>query len=181
MRSLRSILFEGFVWITIACAAFVLTFKFDEPLMQYRYGATGWPRTLILAMAFFAIIQTLWSIFLSRKRGGPSASGPRVPAAASQESATGLLVRLKHVGTFALPLLYLLLLPRVGFYVSTPLLIAGYMALLGERRWIHLVGTTLLIYALSLIIFTKLLYVPLPVGNWPVFEDINAFFVSIIK
>jgi hypothetical protein len=72
-------------------------------------------------------------------------------------------------------------MPRAGFYIVTPLFIGGYMALLGERRWVHLVGTTILIYVLSLIVFTRLLYVPLPVGTWPGFYDINSFFVALIK
>jgi hypothetical protein len=55
------------------------------------------------------------------------------------------------------------------------------MYLLGERRAIHLVGTTLLIYFLCILIFTVLLYVPLPVGNWPGFYEINNAFLSLIK
>jgi hypothetical protein len=69
----------------------------------------------------------------------------------------------------------------MGFYIITPLLIAGYMMLLGERRLVHLLGTTLFIYALTIGIFLKLLFVPLPVGNWPGFYNINSLFVSLIK
>jgi hypothetical protein len=169
------------MWITIACVAFALTYQFDEPLAQYRYGASGWPRTLIISIVIFAVINAAWSVFLSRGPGAVDAGEAQVSDSPPVRAAAGISIYLKRLGTFAVPLLYLFLMPRAGFYIMTPLFIAGYMALLGERRWVHLVGTTLLIYALSLIVFVKLLYVPLPVGNWPGFYDINSFFVALIK
>ena len=181
MRRSSSEIFEGLVWITIACVAFVLTFKFNDPLAHYRYGASGWPRTLILGIVIFAVINAFWSIFLSRRQGAVVAGEAPSSDTSHSHSTTGASVHLKRLGSFAIPLVYLFLMPRAGFYILTPLFIAGYMALLGERRWLHLVGTTLLIYALSLVVFVKLLYVPLPVGNWPGFYDVNSFFVALIK
>ncbi|MGD8984425.1 MAG: tripartite tricarboxylate transporter TctB family protein [Desulfobacteraceae bacterium] len=181
MRKSTSVTVEGLIWITIACVAFVLTYQFNEPLPQYRYGASGWPRTLLLAIAVFAVIQVVWSVFLSRRKGVIAESEGHVSESLSTDSSASATTYLKRVGAFVIPLLYLFLMPRAGFYIVTPLFIPGYMALLGERRWVHLVGTTLLIYVLSLVVFTKLLYVPLPVGNWPGFYDINSFFVALIK
>ena len=181
MRKSRSAIFEGLIWITIACVAFVLTYQFNESLPQYRYGASGWPRTLILAIGVFALIHVLWSIFLSRGKGFLDRGEAQISDSPPARSTIGISVHLKRIGAFIIPLLYLFLMPRAGFYIMTPLFLAGYMALLGERRWGHLVGTTILIYILSLVVFTKLLYVPLPVGNWPGFYDINSFFVALIK
>jgi hypothetical protein len=181
MHKFGSTIFEGLIWITIACVAFALTYQFDEPLMQYRYGASGWPRTLILAIVLFAVVQALWSVFVSRGKGVVDTGEAQVSDTLPTGSAAGASTYLKRIGAFVIPLFYLFLMPRAGFYIVTPLFIAGYMALLGERRWVHLVGTTLLIYVLSLIVFTKLLYVPLPVGNWPGFYDINSLFVALIK
>ena len=181
MRKSRSAIFEGLIWITIACVAFLLTFQFNDPLAHYRYGASGWPRTLILGIVIFAVINAVWRGLLSRRSrllGTREALSSDTPPSRPTIAAS---VHVKRLGSFAIPLLYLFLMPRAGFYLLTPLFIAGYMVLLGERRWIHLVGTTLLIYALSLIVFVKLLYVPLPVGNWPGFYDINSFFVALIK
>jgi len=181
MRRSSSEIFEGLVWITIACVAFVLTYKFNDPLAHYRYGASGWPRTLILGIVIFAVINALWSIFLSGRQGASDPGEVPLSDTSHSRSAIGAWVYVKRLGSFAVPLLYLFLMPRAGFYILTPLFIAGYMVLLGERRLVHLVGTTLLIYALSLLVFVKLLYVPLPVGNWPGFYDINSFFVALIK
>ena len=181
MAKFGSSIFEGLIWITIAGVAFALTYQFNEPLAQYRYGASGWPRTLILAIALFALIQACWSIFISRGKGAVETAEAQVSESTPTRSAAGFLTYLKRIGAFVVPLLFLFLMPRTGFYIVAPFFIAGYMLLLGERRLVHLVGTTLLIYVLSLVIFTKLLYVPLPVGTWPGFYEINSFFVALIK
>ncbi len=181
MRKSSSEIFEGLVWITIACVAFVLTYEFNEPLAHYRYGASGWPRTLILGIVIFAVINALWSFFLARRQGAADAGEAPLSDKPLSRSTTGASVHLKRLGSFVVPLLYLFLMPRAGFYIVTPLFIAGYMFLLGERRLVNLVGATLFIYFLCLVIFTKLLYVPLPVGTLPGFYDVNSFFVALIK
>ena len=181
MHKFRSAIFEGLIWTIIACVAFALTCQFDEPLLQYRYGACGWPRALIIAIFLFAVLQTTLAILRSRRKEITRESEAQITELPSEETPTGDSAPLKRLWSFGVPLLYLFLMPRMGFYIVTPLFIAGYMMLLGERRLIHLVGTTLLIFVLSLIIFTILLFVPLPVGTWPGFYDINSLFVSIIK
>jgi hypothetical protein len=181
MRNSRSAIFEGLIWILIACVAYLLTYQFNEPLPQYRYGASGWPRTLIIGIAVFAVISVLWGVFLPGKKGPAGGGKAEISDAPRTRTTTRASAKVKHLGAFVMPLLYLFLIPRAGFFIVTPLFLAGYMALLGERRWVHLVGTTLLIYILSLIVFTELLYVPLPVGNWPGFYDVNSFFLALIK
>lgn len=180
MGKLRSTIFEASIWAVITGVAFGLTYQFNEPLQQYRYGAAGWPRVVILGIALFALIQAIWNLTRSGRKGRIMGEVEEQISDLPSE-AKGIIVRLKHFATFAVPLLYLFLMPRMGFYTLTPLFIGGYMMLLGERRSIHLVGTTLFIYALTIVIFLKLLFVPLPVGNWPGFYDINSLFVSFIK
>jgi hypothetical protein len=72
-------------------------------------------------------------------------------------------------------------MPRTGFYVTTPLFLIAYLYLLGERRWRYLVGVALFIYGLMVLIFTTVFYVALPVGNWPVFYDINNWLVQAYR
>ena len=178
---MRANIIEGLIWITIACVGFALTYQFDKPLLQYRYGATGWPRALMVAITLFVIIQTIWGIFVAHGKRATDQGVEQVSESPSEGPAAGASTTLRRLGSFGIPLIYLLLMPRTGFFILTPFFLAGYMMLLGERRFVHLVGTTLLIFVLCLIIFTKLLYVPLPVGNWPGFYEINSYFVSFIK
>jgi len=180
MMKFRPALVELGIWVAITATAFGLTFQFNEPLQQYRYGAAGWPRVIIYGIAFFALIQMSWRLFHTaeggRIMGQVEDEAPDLPSAA-----TGTVVWLKRLATFFIPLLYLYLMPRMGFYILTPFFIGGYMRLLGETRLRYLVGTTALIYVLTILIFLELLFVPLPVGNWPGFYDVNSLFVSLIK
>lgn len=181
MSKFRAAIFEISIWAVIAGVAFALTYQFDEPLQQYRYGAAGWPRVIIFGIALFALIQTIWKFTNPERKGRIMGMVEEQISAAPPLEDRSAMVHLKHFATFAAPLLYIYLMPRIGFYILTPFFIAGYMNLLGERKFVHLVGTTLFIYALTILIFLKLLFVPLPIGNWPGFYDISSLFVSIIK
>jgi hypothetical protein len=73
------------------------------------------------------------------------------------------------------------LLPNIGFFVLTPFLISAYMFTFGQRRPIHLIGTSGLIYACLVIFFSRLLFVALPTGNWPAFYDASNFILSLVR
>jgi hypothetical protein len=167
-------LLEAAVWLALAGAGYALTFAFDEPIALYRFGATGWPRAILLLMVVVALAQ----LVTRSGRLGPGAT--RAPGPAPAPGEPGRRAHLQRVATFALPLLYLLLLPRAGYYATTPFFLSGYMLLLGERRVRHLVGTSLLIYGLVLLAFTRLFHVPLPVGVWPGFYEFSHRFLSLI-
>jgi hypothetical protein len=172
----RGLWIELGVWLTLAAGAFYLSFSFDQRLDVYRFGAAAWPRALIAALAIGALVQFALTWYARRLMGFTVAQGYW---ARLKES--GLAFSLKIGGTFATPLLYVYLLPRTGFYVTTPFFLAGYMYLMGERRALHLLGSTLVIYGLSLLIFTTLLFVALPVGNWPGFYDFSNWLLIRIR
>jgi hypothetical protein len=87
----------------------------------------------------------------------------------------------RALGVFLIPLIYLLALPRIGFYIATPLFLAGFIYYLGERRWGLILGVTFFIYGLVNLVFTKLFYVALPTGTWPGFYDFSNWFVTVIR
>jgi hypothetical protein len=84
-------------------------------------------------------------------------------------------------GIFLLPLVYLVLLPRTGFFVTTPVFVAAFLWVLQVRRVRLLVSVTAIAYGLVLLIFVRLFYVALPVGNWPVFYDVNNWIVVAVR
>lgn len=59
---------------------------------------------------------------------------------------------------------YVGLLPVLGHVVATPLAIAGFMVLLGERRWFRIVLTALLTTGVLAVFFRALLNTILPTG-----------------
>lgn len=175
-RANQDLLVEFGLWLTLAVGAFFLTFDFDQPLDVYRFGAASWPRVLILALAVGALVQFALTWYARRLIGVSETQSYW-----SQLKESGFVFVVKLTATFAIPLLYVYLLPRTGFYVTTPFFLAGYMYVMGERRPIHLVGSTLVIYGLSLLIFTRLLFVALPVGNWPGFYDVSNWLLVLIR
>ena len=181
-KYMKMTLLEAFLWLSFCVLAYAGTYRFDDSFSDFRYGAAGWPRGVIILIAVFTLTLLVTSLVSYRRNGEPTAPGPVSPAlpeeAPAQET-IGSISRL--LGSFLMPLVYIFLLSRTGFYLTTPVFIAGYMYLLGERRLVHLVGTTLLIFVLCILIFTVLLYVPLPVGNWSGFYEINNAFLSLIK
>ena len=45
------------IWLSLALAAFALTFEFSREIGTYAWGAASWPRAVILLMAIGAVIQ----------------------------------------------------------------------------------------------------------------------------
>ena len=181
-KRLKGMVLEASLWFGFCALAYISSYRFDEPFSDYRYGAAGWPRAVIIVLVACAIMLLVTSVLTcGRRRGQADFEQEEVPAECEAIQPRTPAEIIKLIGAFFVPLAYLFLMPRMGFYLTTPFLITGYMYLLGERRLIHLLGTGLLIYALCILIFTVLLYVPLPVGNWSGFYEVNNAFLSLIK
>ncbi len=158
-------LFELAFWLALAALAFVLSFTFSDEQGTYAWGAASWPRAVILLMAVVAVVNAL------RKRAEP------VDDDDAEEGAAVL----PSLGLFLIPLVYAALLPRTGFYLTTPFFLVAYLLYVGERRWAVLLGTAALITILANLVFTKLFFVALPVGNWPGFYDVNNWLLTAIR
>jgi hypothetical protein len=88
----------------------------------------------------------------------------------------------QELSSYALgPLIYAWLLPRAGYYIATPVFIATYMSILGVSRWRTIALTTIAAYAALLLVFTRLLYIPLPTGNWPGFYDFSNWLLVLLR
>ena len=94
---------------------------------------------------------------------------------------SGADARIRILATFTLPLLYLFLLPRTGYFATTPLFLVAYMLAFREHSLKYMLATTALLYVGSLAIFSKLLFVPLPTGNWPGFYDFSNWLLEILN
>lgn len=164
MQRLAPILELGF-WLTLALVAFALSFQFSDEVGTYQWGAASWPRAVILLMVIAALVNT-W-------RARPA-------AVTFEESDEGGSV-LAYLGLFLIPLVYAWLLPRTGFYLTTPAFLIAYLLYVGERRIAVIGATTAVIYIVINLIFTKLFYVALPVGNWPGFYDVNNWLLTVIR
>jgi len=96
------------------------------------------------------------------------------PVSAPVESHPWLLL----VGMGA-TILYVLAVPRLGFFLATTTYLAAFMVIGGYRRWgviaaVSLIGTLLLLF-----IFMKLVYVSLPIGQEP-FLQVTLFLMQVM-
>lgn len=158
-------------WAGLAVTGFLLTFGFEGTIANYRYGPGLWPRALFVLMLLAAVVQLAVSLKSRRPKT------VRVPDEALDAVAiAGLPVRI-----VAAPVVYMIVLPWIGFFAATPLFLAAVMLAMGERRPGRIALVTALIFALVVLVFVKLLYVPLPIGNWPGFYDFGNWFVSAVR
>lgn len=155
-------------WLALALGAFVLSFTFSSETGTYQWGAASWPRAVILLMVIAALVNT-WRAWRAR------------PAAVTCDETDEDGSVLPFVGLFLIPLVYAWLLPRTGFYLTTPVFLIAYLLYVGERRAGVILATAALITVIANLIFTKFFFVALPVGNWPGFYDVNTWLLTVIR
>ena len=68
-------------------------------------------------------------------------------------------------------IVHIALILYLGYYISTALFLVITMFVLGERRWVVLLGVSLVWLIFAYLTFSRLLFVPLPPGRW--FETIT--------
>jgi hypothetical protein len=213
-------LVEAGLWLTLCLFLYIYSFEFDKDIEIYKFGATAWPRTIILLMALAAIGQLIHHYVKGDEASSQMISAAvddgaeeaaheahheslnwylstfallaipfiymRVPdwiAAMFSAGDSGLhLARIVCAAILVaiviyfirhhrvrvalmLPLFFAALLEDFGFYTLAPFFIIGVMYVFGERRAKPMALVMALIYGLLLMLFVKILFVGLPVGN----------------
>ena len=168
---------ETVVWSLIAIIFFGYTFEFNQPIEIYKFGATGWPRVIILLL----ILVTAGNLYHHFKYGSAIQKG-RVGIAETDESPTDYsnpATLAKIIAILFTPFLFAYLLKPVGMYSAAPFFIAAVIWLFGERRWKWIISITILIYAILLGLFVVTLNAPLPQGNGSPFYDFSGFILKM--
>ncbi len=166
---------EIVIWIAVAGVAYAYSFEFDRDIEMYRFGASGWPRLVILLIFVAAIGQFLQD--LRQAQIAPLYD----PGYFSKFSEHGPRFVIRMGLTLVLPLIYAALLQGMGYYFLTPLFLIGYLYLTGEHRLKMLFLVPLVIYGVVTLIFTRILYVGLPTGYWPGFYDFGNWVVVLLR
>jgi hypothetical protein len=172
----KSDLIEVAFWLLIAAIFFSVSFNFNQPIEIYKFGATGWPRVILILLGLAA----LGNLYHSLKNGSKIQIG-RVGAneAPDQVHYSSAVDYLKTAWILLIPLLYAISLKPVGFYFGTPFFISLVMLAWGERRVKFILFNTLFIYSLLIILFMLILNAPLPQGNVSPFYDFSAFMLKM--
>lgn len=170
---------EAVFWLGFAVLAYAFTFSFDREVEIYRFGAAGWPRAVIVLLALAALCQLAQVLRAPEVSRPGSEEGPDGSEMATATRGPGY--RLRVAATLLLPLAYAASLDHTGFYVTTPVFLAAYLFIIGERRVRFLILVPLVIYLFLLLFFTKLLFVNLPVGNWHPFYDVSHWLLVRLR
>ena len=169
-------LIEAAIWIAIASIFFVYSFEFNQKIEIYKFGATAWPRSILLML----ILVVVGNLFYQRAHGSSPQPGRVGISEDALENADKSLSSFFNIGSFlALPLIFAWSLKPVGFYAATPVFVALVIILLGERRMKWVLGTTLFIYFLIIGLFMIILNAPLPQGTVSPFYDFSAFMLRM--
>lgn len=173
----RAHLIEAAIWAAIIAVFYLYSFEFNQPIEIYRFGATAWPRVVILLL-LVAVIGNLYYQY----KNGSEAQGDRVGMSETSDdgadfSDPATLIRM--VAVLFTPFIFAWLLKPVGIYFSAPFFIAAIMWLFGERRLKAILIVTLVIYLIFLGLFLVILNAPLPQGNTSPFYDFSAWILKI--
>ena len=173
----KSHMIETVVWSLIAIIFFGYTFEFNQPIEIYKFGATGWPRVIILLL----LLVTAGNLYHHFKYGSAIQKG-RVGIAETDEPPSDYsnpATLAKIIAILFTPFLFAYLLKPVGMYSAAPFFIAAVIWLFGERRWKWIISITILIYAILLGLFVVTLNAPLPQGNVSPFYDFSGFILKM--
>lgn len=164
----RALLMEFLCWFGVGLAAFLLTFTFDDEIPLYRYGANVWPA--LIALCLMACITILFVYSSVSKKFLEDA----------EEEGTPPLNLFTIFGTFSVPVFYVLLIPYIGFYVGTIFFIIIYSYIMSKANILKVILVSVPISFIIIVIFTKFLFVPFPVGTVGIFYAINSEIVNLL-
>ncbi|MCP4430132.1 MAG: hypothetical protein GY806_04060 [Gammaproteobacteria bacterium] len=230
-------LVEAGLWLALCLFLYIYSFEFDKDIEIYKFGASAWPRAIILLIVIAAIGQLIqqwkrgdesssqvinaatddgaeeaaheahhegfkwhlstlallvipfaylrvpdWISTLLSLEEGSSVHAIRLICAATLIALFLFYMRRNMVGAIlTLPLFFAALLEDMGFYSIAPFFIIGVMFLFGERRPKPMILIAALIFGLLMLLFVKILFVGLPVGNIHPFYDIGSWLVTVLQ
>jgi putative tricarboxylic transport membrane protein len=135
------------------------TFELMEQGRQGEVGSGFWP---LMALVGATALSAAW---LARNLAAHARNKRTAAVAPSPEAAAEARGRRRKVAlSFACLVGYIVLMPWIGFLVSTTLFILAFIVALEERRKAVLIVSPALITAVVIVVFAKFITIPLPKG-----------------
>jgi putative tricarboxylic transport membrane protein len=136
-----------------ACVALLLhAGSLDEFARAGQLGPAFWPRLALIGLGLACLAQLV--------------VGTRAPVSApTSADPQPELDRRRLAAAVTLLVLYVLLTPWVGFPLATAGFILAFMRLSGARSWAGTLASAAVGTAGLLLLFVKLVYLPLPKGD----------------
>ena len=67
----RGHIVENILWLSIVLVFYIFSFEFDQEIEIYRYGATGWPRSILILL----FLVSLGNLLHTYKKGSEAQLG----------------------------------------------------------------------------------------------------------
>jgi hypothetical protein len=156
---------------------FFLFLLFDSRKLHEirRFGEMGsgfWPILILSTAALLSGFLLFSSILNFRKGKGKEEPGEALsPGELSSRKKQRNIVILCAAVTLA----YIFAMQAIGFALATFLYVLAFILALGERRKLVLIASPVVVTALILVIFSRLIAMPLPKGMG-FFADLSRFF-----
>ena len=147
--------------IIVAGYAYYLSLNIDEA-PPGQLGAAFWPRMSLLLLCVSCVWKMLESYLAWRKEG------------AAKAEAEGQVDHCRLWTLIVLMALCVLAMELIGFPLANLFFMLAYLWFTGERRPVPLVATSVLGTVGLLYLFVKVVYLPLPKGDW-IFDEITIF------
>jgi putative tricarboxylic transport membrane protein len=167
---------KGEIALSAVCLAF-FSFMFYEALALRgvgRFGEVGsgfWP---LLSLGIATILSVVW--LLTNLRKYSREKGKAVEKSPAPEEVVAAWQRRRKIALCSVCLLgYIIIMPWIGFILSTILFTLAFVLALGEKRKWVLIVSPLLITAAVVVIFAKFITIALPKGMG-MFAEFSRFF-----
>ncbi len=153
----------------LALFFFVLAGKLDENPVEGQLGAFFWPKAILILL----MISCGFKVLESFKGFGKGVADTGLEGA-PVEIHTGKLMAM-----IAMLLAAVISMEVIGFPLCNFLFLLLFMRIAGLKKKLHLFLISLLGTILLLYIFVKIVYLPLPKGDW-FFTDFTIFLYRIL-
>lgn len=150
----------GLICLAVSLALFVQSFGLPQ-LALVPIGPGFYPRIVLVFMAVTSVVLIAQDLLVRRA----AMAGAVAPPQPQPRRAYGLVAR-----AFAVIAGYIVLLPLLGFRISTALFVAALQAALEwpatARQWIVLAAIAIGTSAVAYFVFESYILVLLPRGSW---------------
>lgn len=165
---------ESIFWIVFLLILLWLSNDFDKPLRYFPLGAAFWPKVVISFMAIATAILFA-STFITRIEVENTQNSHL------EETPKDLAgVGWRTFAIFITPLIWALIMHKVGFLLTTPFFIIFFTRFMGVTNWRVLLSYTVLFYSTIVFVFYKLIFTPLPMGAG-VFHTVTGELMALIQ
>jgi hypothetical protein len=148
---------------------YFLAGKFDEVPIPGQLGPAFWPKAILILLMASCGIKAL-EIFLALKKEAEPGKGAPSPAVNYPKLFTMIALIIAVVAA----------MDAMGFLLANFLFLILFMRVAGLKKKLPLLLTSALGTIFLLYLFVKVVYLPLPKGNW-FFDDLTIFLYRILR